>query len=64
MTAYPEPNLDHAGLIDPMGLPITAGCDTAWNQTRVCSDASSSALDDVIQHGIKPGSVVTPLAVP
>jgi hypothetical protein len=28
----------------PMGLPITAGCDTAWNQTRVCSDASSTEM--------------------
>ena len=28
----------------PMGLPITAGCDTAWNRTRVCSDASSTEM--------------------
>ena len=27
-----------------MGLPIMAGCDTAWNQTRVCSDASSTEM--------------------
>ncbi|KAM9438183.1 beta-crystallin A4-like isoform 1-T1 [Salvelinus alpinus] len=25
-----------------MGLPITAGCDTAWNRTMVCSDISST----------------------
>jgi hypothetical protein len=32
-----QPNPDDAGPIvkRPMGLPITAGCDTAWNQTRV-----------------------------
>jgi hypothetical protein len=28
----------------PMGLPITAGCDTAWNQTRVCRDYSSTEI--------------------
>ena len=27
-----------------MGLPITAACDTAWNQTRVCSDASNTEM--------------------
>uniref|UniRef100_A0A4W5R601 Uncharacterized protein n=1 Tax=Hucho hucho TaxID=62062 RepID=A0A4W5R601_9TELE len=27
-----------------MALPITAGCDTAWNRTRVCSDASSTEM--------------------
>uniref|UniRef100_A0A8C7SPJ6 Synaptic Ras GTPase activating protein 1b n=1 Tax=Oncorhynchus mykiss TaxID=8022 RepID=A0A8C7SPJ6_ONCMY len=40
------PNQDHAvpNVHRPMGLPITAGCDTAWEQTRVCSDASSLAM--------------------
>ena len=28
----------------PMGLLITASCDTALDQTRVCSDASSTAM--------------------
>ena len=39
-----QPNLDDAGTIvrRALGLPITAGCDTAWNRNRVCSDASSS----------------------
>ena len=49
----PRPNLnpDNDGPIvhRPMGLPITAGCDTAWNRTRVCSDDTlalrCSALD-------------------
>ena len=27
-----------------MGLPITAGCDTARDQTRVCSDTSSTEM--------------------
>ena len=37
MLAYHRPNPDDAGPIvrRPMGLPITASCDTAWNQTRV-----------------------------
>jgi hypothetical protein len=36
-----SPNPDDAGPIvcRPMGLSITAGCDTAWDQPRVCSDA-------------------------
>ena len=28
----------------PMGLPIMAGCDSAWNLTRVSSDASSMEM--------------------
>ena len=28
----------------PMGLPIMSDCDTAWNRTRVCSDASSTEI--------------------
>ena len=39
--SLPRPNLIRTTLgqlcADPVGLPITAGCDTAWNQTRVCS---------------------------
>jgi hypothetical protein len=27
-----------------MGLPVIAGCDTAWDRTRVCSDAFSRAM--------------------
>ena len=27
-----------------MGLPVTVGCDTAWDRTRVCSDAYSTAM--------------------
>uniref|UniRef100_A0AAZ3PQH3 Tc1-like transposase DDE domain-containing protein n=1 Tax=Oncorhynchus tshawytscha TaxID=74940 RepID=A0AAZ3PQH3_ONCTS len=30
-----------------MGLPITTSCDTAWNRTRVCSDASSTEMQCV-----------------
>ena len=48
MTTYPGQNLtqDAPGPIvhHPMGLPITVSCDTAWNQTRVCSDASSTEM--------------------
>jgi hypothetical protein len=48
MTAYPGQTLTRTTLGPnvrcPMGLPITAGCDTAWNQTRVCSDASSTEM--------------------
>ena len=48
--AKPSPNSDNAGPIvhRPMGLPITASCDTAWNRTRVCSDASSTAIQCLI----------------
>ena len=37
MTTYTDQTPDDAGLIvrRPMGLPITAGCDTAWIRTRV-----------------------------
>ena len=44
--AKPSPNSGDAGPIvcRPMGLPITAGCDTARDQTLVCSDASSNAM--------------------
>jgi hypothetical protein len=45
MAAYPGPNPkpDTTGPIVhcPMVLPITAGCDTAWNRTKVCGDAYS-----------------------
>jgi hypothetical protein len=41
-----NPNLDDAEPIvrRPMGLPITADCDTAWNRTRVCSDTSNTEM--------------------
>ena len=41
LPAKPSPNLDDAEPIVrcPMGLPVTAGCDTAWDRTQVCSDA-------------------------
>ena len=41
-----QPNPDDAGpnVGHPMGLPITVSCDTAWNRTRVCSDASSTEM--------------------
>ena len=37
--AKPSPNPDDAGPIvcQPMGLPVVAGCDTAWTQTRISS---------------------------
>jgi hypothetical protein len=31
-----------------MGIPITASCDTAWNRTRVSSDASSTEMQCLI----------------
>ena len=39
--AKPPPNPDDAGPIVRclMGLLVTAGCDTAWDRTRVCGDA-------------------------
>ena len=42
----PRQNPDHAGTIvrRPMGLPITAGCNTAWNRTRDCSDTSCTVM--------------------
>ena len=59
MTAYPGPNLDDAGPIvhRPMGLPITAGCDTAWNQTMVYNDASITAMQCLrpLSHSGAPG---------
>ena len=42
MMAYPGKTWTTMGR--PMGLPITAGCDRAWNQTRVCSDAGSAEM--------------------
>ena len=44
--AKPSPNQDYAGPIvcRPMGLPITSGCDTTRDRIRVCSDASSTAM--------------------
>ena len=48
MTAYPGQTLtlDDAEPIvrHPMGLPIMAGCDTAQDWTRVCSDTSSTKM--------------------
>jgi hypothetical protein len=45
--AKPSPSPDDAGPIlrCPMGLPITAGYDTVKEQTGVCSDASSTAME-------------------
>ena len=44
--AKPCPNPDNAGPIVRrlMGLPVTTGCDTAWDRTQVCSDTSSTAM--------------------
>ena len=42
MTAYPGdtgPIVRH-----PIGLPITAKCDTAWIQSMDCSDASCTEM--------------------
>ena len=46
MTAYPGQTRTRTtlGTTGPMGLPITAGYDTAWNQTRDCSDAASTEM--------------------
>uniref|UniRef100_A0A4W5PN94 Protein kinase domain-containing protein n=1 Tax=Hucho hucho TaxID=62062 RepID=A0A4W5PN94_9TELE len=51
MTAYPgkNPSTNPAGPIvrRPMGLPFTAGCDTARDRTRVSSDASSTEMQSL-----------------
>ena len=39
MTTYPGQTLTRTTL-----CPITAGCDTSWNRTRVCSEASSTDI--------------------
>ena len=47
MTAYPGQTLLRTPLgqlCRPIGLQIMAGCDTAWNRTRVCSDAASAEM--------------------
>ncbi|XP_045570056.1 uncharacterized protein isoform X2 [Salmo salar] len=48
LTAYPRPNPDDAGPIvrRPMGLPIMAGCDTAWLLTLV--------IDTMLRHPLHP----------
>jgi hypothetical protein len=47
LPAKPSPNLDDFGSIvcRPMGLPVAAGCDTAQDQTQICSTLRRSALD-------------------
>uniref|UniRef100_A0AAZ3REG4 C3H1-type domain-containing protein n=1 Tax=Oncorhynchus tshawytscha TaxID=74940 RepID=A0AAZ3REG4_ONCTS len=44
--AKPSPNPDNAGPIMRrlMGLPVAAVCNTAWDRTQVCSEASSTAM--------------------
>ena len=42
MTAYP--GQIRPVVRRPMGLPITTECDTAWIQTRDCSDASRTEI--------------------
>jgi hypothetical protein len=46
-TAKPSPNQDNAGPVvrRPMGLPITASCDTARDQTRDRTRVYSDALE-------------------
>jgi hypothetical protein len=46
-----SPNLDDTGPIVRrlMGLPVMAASDTAWDRTRVCSDASITAM-----QGLRP----------
>jgi hypothetical protein len=43
----PSPNPEDTGAIVhcPMGTP--GGCDTAWDQTRVCSEASITAMQSL-----------------
>ena len=41
---FSNPNATGPIVRRPMGLPITSGCDTARDQTRVCSDASSTEM--------------------
>ena len=44
--SQPNTNPDNSGPIvrRPMELPTTAGCDTAQDRTRVCSDSSSTEM--------------------
>jgi hypothetical protein len=43
---WSPPNPDNTGSIvhHSMGLPVTTGCDTAWDQTLVCSNTSSTVM--------------------
>jgi hypothetical protein len=44
--AKPSPNPDDAGPIVRRltGHPVAAGCNTAWDQTQICCDASSTVM--------------------
>ena len=44
----PNPPLTRTTVRHPMGHPITAGCDTARDQTRVCIDTSSTDMQCLI----------------
>jgi hypothetical protein len=48
--AKPCPNPDNTGPIVRrlMGLPVTAGCDTAWNRTWVCGDRCATQEAPII----------------
>ena len=49
--AKPFPNLDDAGPVvhHLVGFPVAASCDTAWDQTRICSNTASTVM-----QGLRP----------
>uniref|UniRef100_A0A8C7QQP8 FYVE, RhoGEF and PH domain containing 4a n=1 Tax=Oncorhynchus mykiss TaxID=8022 RepID=A0A8C7QQP8_ONCMY len=57
--AKPSPNPDDAGPIVHclMGLPGAASCDTAQDQTRICSNASSTAVMHLPNFGPQPTDI-------
>ena len=46
LLAKPSPNPDDTGQIvhRPMGLPVAAGCNRTWTQTRISSGTASTVM--------------------
>ena len=61
----PNPNPDDVVPIVRrlMGLPITASCDTAWNWTRVCRDASNTEMPYLrpLRHSSTRSHTISPI---
>jgi hypothetical protein len=57
--AKPSPNPDDVGPIVHrlMCLPVLASCDTALDRTRICSDASSTAMQYLRSLGYSGGPI-------
>jgi hypothetical protein len=53
-TAKPFPNPDDAGPIVHRLMGIPVDCDTAQDQTQVCRDTSSTAMQDTIVQCLRP----------